>query len=149
MTRYGTITHEFVELMPKQLTEGVLYVSISYATAVHLCFCGCKSRVVTPLSPAQWSITFNGETITLSPSVGSHDLNCASHYWIRRNEVRWSRRWTPDEVTRGRARDRRDLEYQHSKSGGLATPDVNESAYAGKSLTTPWWRRIKWLRRRR
>jgi hypothetical protein len=35
------IRHEFVEFIPKERQEGVLYVSIPYATAVHNCFCGC------------------------------------------------------------------------------------------------------------
>jgi hypothetical protein len=107
--RVDSIEYEFVELMPKSLSEGVLYVSTTYATAVHLCCCGCGSRVVTPLSPAQWSVTFDGESISLSPSVGSHDLECASHYWIRKGKIRWSRRWSADEVAKGRATDQRDL----------------------------------------
>jgi uncharacterized protein DUF6527 len=107
--RVDSIEYDFVELMPKKLREGVLYISIEYATAVHLCFCGCQSRVVTPLSPAQWSVTFNGETVSLSPSVGNHDLECASHYWIRKNQVRWSRPWSGEEIAKGRAADRRAL----------------------------------------
>jgi hypothetical protein len=109
MIRVDSIEYEFVGLMPKKLCEGVLYISIEYATAVHLCLCGCASRVVTPLSPAQWSVTFDGETVSLSPSVGNHDLECASHYWIRKNQVRWSRPWSDEEIAKGRAADRRAI----------------------------------------
>lgn len=35
------IKHEFVEFIPKERQEGILYISIPYATAVHKCFCGC------------------------------------------------------------------------------------------------------------
>jgi hypothetical protein len=38
MSRPVRIKHEFVEFIPKERQEGVLYVSISYATAVHNCF---------------------------------------------------------------------------------------------------------------
>jgi hypothetical protein len=109
VNRLSSIEHEFVELMPKALREGVLYISIEYATTVHLCYCGCESRVVAPLSPAQWNITFDGETVTLSPSVGSHDLACGSHYWIRKNQIQWSKPWTFEQVAKGRAADRREV----------------------------------------
>lgn len=109
MSSVESIDYEFVKLLPTNLRDGVLYISTDYATAVHLCFCGCRSRVVTPLSPAQWSITFDGESVSLSPSVGSHDLECASHYWIRKNQIRWSAAWTAKEVAAGREADRRDL----------------------------------------
>ena len=33
--------------------EGALYVSIHHATAVHVCTCGCRCRVVTPLGPTE------------------------------------------------------------------------------------------------
>ena len=41
-----TYAFQFVEFIPKVLDEGVLYVSMTYATARHLCFCGCGMRVV-------------------------------------------------------------------------------------------------------
>jgi hypothetical protein len=107
MTRTNTIEYEVVDLMPKNITEGVLYVSIKFCVAIHLCCCGCGNRVVTPLSPAQWSVTFDGETVSLSPSVGSHELACASHYWIRKSKVRWSRPWDAEEISDGRKADRR------------------------------------------
>jgi hypothetical protein len=129
--RLDSIEYEFVELMPKSLSEGVLYVSTAYATAVHLCCCGCGNRVVTPLSPAQWSITFDGDSISLTPSVGSHDLECASHYWIRKGKIRWSRTWSADEVAKGRDADRRDLSNHFSGAGKEATNSVMADKAAG------------------
>jgi hypothetical protein len=64
---------------------------------------------VTPLSPAQWSVTFDGESVSLWPSIGNHDLSCRSHYVIRRNQVRWARSWTSHEAEAGRRADLRDL----------------------------------------
>ncbi|MFO1514338.1 MAG: DUF6527 family protein, partial [Verrucomicrobiota bacterium] len=65
------ITHEFVEYIPEVLKEQTLYVSIIYKTAVHKCFCGCKREVVTPLSPSGWKLTFDGQSVSLYPSIGS------------------------------------------------------------------------------
>jgi hypothetical protein len=35
MTRRTALAHEFVEYMPDQLKDGVLYVSIPFATVAH------------------------------------------------------------------------------------------------------------------
>jgi len=51
--------HKFVEFIPAKPEEGILYISIEYKTATHLCACGCGERVVTPLSPVDWKLTFN------------------------------------------------------------------------------------------
>lgn len=81
--------HEFVEHIPAQLEDDVLYVSIPFATAVHLCACGCRAEVVTPLAPKGWMLIFDGASVSLHPSIGSFSLPCRSHYWIRRDVVRW------------------------------------------------------------
>lgn len=101
------ITHTFVEFIPDQLDEGTLYVSIPFATAVHRCFCGCGREVVTPLSPTDWKMTFDGKTVSLDPSVGSWNIPCKSHYWIRQNKIVWAGRWTDNEITGARVQERR------------------------------------------
>ena len=100
------IKHEFVEFIPKERKEGVLYISIPYATAVHNCFCGCGLKVVTPISPVGWKLIFDGETVTLSPSVGSWDFPCRSHYFIRHDNVVWGDDMSQEEIASGRTRDR-------------------------------------------
>lgn len=85
--------HQFVEFIPDELEDGILYVSITYATVLHKCGCGCGNEVVTPLSPMDWQLTFNGETISLFPSIGNWSFPCRSHYWIRKNEVVWVKDW--------------------------------------------------------
>ena len=90
--------HRFVEFIPEEVEEGILYVSIEYATAVHKCYCGCGNQVVTPLSPAFWELTYDGESVTLFPSVGSWSFPCRSHYWIERNKVIGSYQFTDEEV---------------------------------------------------
>jgi hypothetical protein len=101
-----SIMHQFVEFIPDQLEEGVVYVSIPFTTAVHKCCCGCGREVVTPLSPTDWELRFDGKTISLDPSIGSWALPCQSHYWVRRDKVVWARRWSQKEIEKRRARDR-------------------------------------------
>ena len=48
------LRHKFVDYIPQQLDDGVLYVSIGFGTVVHRCACGCGEEVVTPLGPAEW-----------------------------------------------------------------------------------------------
>ena len=87
MTTQSILRHEFVEFVPDNLEARKLYVCIGLATVVHKCCCGCGSEVVTPLSPTDWKLTFNGETITLHPSIGNWSFKCQSHYWTRNNKV--------------------------------------------------------------
>ncbi|MEU8452809.1 DUF6527 family protein [Streptomyces globisporus] len=91
------------------MDAGGLYISIPYRTCSHLCCCGCGHEIVTPLSPAQWSLTYDGENVSLTPSIGNWSLPCQSHYWIRASRVRWSRRYTPAEIDQNQERDRRLL----------------------------------------
>lgn len=100
------LTHQFVEYVPEQLEPGVLYVSIPYATVVHKCCCGCGQEVVTPLSPTDWELTFDGKTVSLDPSIGNWNFPCQSHYWIKRNHVHWAPQWSRADIDAGRAQDR-------------------------------------------
>jgi hypothetical protein len=92
------LTHKFVENIPEVLEDDIIYVSISYETVVHKCCCGCGNEVVTPLSPAGWSLIFNGESISLKPSIGNWSFKCHSHYWIRNNKVHWSDNFSEDHI---------------------------------------------------
>ena len=100
------LAHRFVDHIPERLEPGELYISIPFATAVHLCACGCGHEVVTPLSPTDWKMTFDGESISLHPSIGNWSFPCQSHYWIRNNRVRRAPRWSAEQITAGRDRDR-------------------------------------------
>lgn len=80
---------EFVEFIPENLKPGVLYISIEYSTASHLCPCGCGQMVITPIQPTQWSLTWDGESVSLYPSIGNWGFFCKSHYWIRKNRIIW------------------------------------------------------------
>jgi hypothetical protein len=98
---------EFAEYIPSGVEPGILYVSLKYATAVHLCACGCGRKVVTPLSPVGWRLTFDG-TVSIHPSIGNWQYPCRSHYFIRSNQVVWARRLTPDQIKASQRRDDED-----------------------------------------
>jgi len=107
MTADLVLTHRFVEEIPERLNELTVYVSIPYATIVHLCPCGCGSEIVTPLGRCDWRLMFDGESISIWPSIGSWNLPCKSHYWIRRSRVRWAPKWTQRQIEASRAIQRR------------------------------------------
>ena len=106
--------HEFVDHIPDQLDEGVLYVSMRFGTIVHRCACGCGQEVVTPLGPAEWRLSYDGKSISLAPSIGNWGFRCRSHYWIKDSNVRWARGFSDDEVAlvRQKAKKRRKGYYK-------------------------------------
>ncbi|RZK40898.1 MAG: hypothetical protein EOO90_13080 [Pedobacter sp.] len=91
-----------VHFLPKQLEEGVLYVSEEFGVAGHLCACGCKNRIITPIGPTEWSFeeTYGGPS--LYPSIGNWQLPCKSHYWITNGLIDWSYEWTEKQIIEGR-----------------------------------------------
>jgi len=98
--------HAFVDTLPDLLEQGVLYISPKYATAVHLCACGCGNEVVTPFNPATgWKMTFDGKTVSLWPSIGNWRLPCESHYFIKYNRTDWAPRMSDEEIAAGRQSD--------------------------------------------
>lgn len=105
MPRLSRFEHRFVDSFPKPLEAGVLYVSMRFRTVAHLCACGCGNKVVTPLSPAGWSMRFDGESVTLAPSVGNGRIPCRSHYFIEKNQVVWSYAMTDDLTAESQERD--------------------------------------------
>src|ERR1700739_3127696 len=105
MSKVNTVTHEFVEFIPDTLEEGKLYISIAYATVAHKCCCGCGREVVTPLSPTDWELIFDGRSISLRPSLGNWEYPCRSHYWIKYNVVEWAPPWSQEEIQAGRVAD--------------------------------------------
>ena len=106
------LEHKFVEFIPDKVEEGILYISIEYCTTIHKCVCGCGNEVVTPLSPTDWRLSFNGKTVSLYPSIGNWNFDCQSHYWIKNNKIEFSDRWTKDQIDFGRENDmKKKVEY--------------------------------------
>ena len=103
------LQHKFVEFIPQNIEDNVLYISIKYCTVIHKCVCGCGNEVVTPLSPTDWRLTFNGKSITLYPSIGNWNFNCKSHYWIKNSQVEFAESWSKEKILLVREKD---LEYK-------------------------------------
>lgn len=101
------VQHRFVEFMPAVLEPGILYISIEYCTAIHLCVCGCSNKVVTPISPTSWQLSFDGKTVSLYPSIGNWNFECQSHYWINNNKIEHASKWSRKQISDGRSRDER------------------------------------------
>jgi hypothetical protein len=97
-----TIELHHVHYMPKELKPGVLYVSDEFGIAVHLCACGCGSKIRTPLGPTEWAVEETKSGPSLYPSVGNWQQACQSHYLIRRGEIIWAGKWTPEQIAAGR-----------------------------------------------
>jgi hypothetical protein len=144
MKRETTLTHEFVEYIPQDVKDGTVYVSIPFATAAHKCCCGCGKEVITPLSPTDWQLIFDGETISLEPSIGNWSFGCESHYWINRNKVKWAPRWSQREIEAGRSHDRRAKKryFEGAKANAEESPGRAESEGAGAPPKS-FWQRLK------
>lgn len=132
MSRISSIDHQFVEYLPEQILDGVLYVSTRFTMAAHRCCCGCGTEVVTPLDPSDWRLTFDGKTVSLHPSIGNWSLDCQSHYWIREGQVIWARQWSRREIEEGRARARADK--QRRFDAGKSEPPVPDGDGLGLRL---------------
>lgn len=107
--RSSTLEPRLVEYIPDELEDGVLYISERFRTCSHRCCCGCGEEVVTPLSPAEWSLTMEGSTASLWPSIGNWDYACRSHYVIHRNQVLWAKPMTAQQIAAVQRRDNVDL----------------------------------------
>lgn len=125
MNKVYAIRHRFVDHIPADLEDGVVYVAIEYGTAVHRCCCGCGEKIVTPLSPTDWRLIYDGETISIKPSIGNWGLACESHYWIVRNRIEWARKLSDEEIRKGRELDRRRKREFYSDRAPDAMNDLD------------------------
>jgi hypothetical protein len=135
------IKHQFVDAIPTDLEDGTLYISIEYSTVLHKCFCGCGNEVVTPLSPTDWKLVFDGETISLDPSIGNWSFDCKSHYWIEDSIIRWAPRMSKERIDEGRARDRlaknRYFDNKRKIREGPVTDSISDDSIDGANRSRP------------
>lgn len=134
----------FVENAPDVLEDGVIYVSIPFGVAMHNCCCGCGGEVTTRISPTGWEFSFNGEDISVWPSVGPSTFKCKSHYVIRRGKIIWHPPMSDWQIEKVRERDSK-------VRAGLAVPAYPfENPIEVKSTRLGWLPRFKawfsWLR---
>lgn len=114
---------QHVHYMPDVLQSGILYVSEEYGIAGHLCACGCGSKVMTPLGPAEWGVVDENGEPTVYPSIGNWQQPCQSHYLITRGRVIWADKWTAAQIEAGRRAEgeRRKAYYKsrHRQRSGI------------------------------
>ena len=122
-----TWTAVWVDDMPPSLKPGNLYISVKHRLTEHLCACGCGAEVSLPLGRSDWRIVYDGESITVLPSIGNWRLPCGSHYIIEKGHTRWCLAWTEKEIRASRASDRK-----------FKTADI-----ARRRRKTRWWSRIR------
>lgn len=122
---------ERVKYVPNELQPRVLYVADEFDIAVHLCACGCGTKVTTPLGPTEWRVTDANGGPTLVPSIGNWQLPCRSHYVITGGTVLRAGQWSEERIKAGRNAE------QHRR----------EAYYAARAHDRKWWVRLgKWLR---
>jgi hypothetical protein len=143
MIRWPRLEHRFVKHIPDQLDPGILYVSMEYATAAHSCCCGCGEEVVTPFTPTDWKMTFDGETLSLWPSVGNWHLRCRSHYVIDRGRVLEAGRWSDAQIAAERRRDKAAKERYFETSQQTVAPKEDQVAKRPAAEPAGWWSRIR------
>lgn len=85
---------EYHELIPEIIEEGILYISLKYGCAIHLCACGCKDKTVTAFKPEWkdgWTLTCVNDKVTLRPSIGNFagENPYHAHYYITENRIDW------------------------------------------------------------
>jgi hypothetical protein len=135
--------HLFIEAMPEKLEEGILYVSIRYATCAHNCFCGCGHEVVTPIHPTKWKLMFDGIHVSLQPSIGNWSLPCQSHYWLKNGRIAWGERLSEDEIKTVRGRDLAAQDDYYGKS--TSKPQETRAATSAETPRTLWQALSAWL----
>lgn len=130
-----------MEFVPDTIEEGVLYISFQYCTAIHKCVCGCGNEVVTPLSPTDWELTFNGKTISLYPSIGNWSFKCQSHYWIRKNQIKHAGKWESSEIRNNRKHDEnaKDIYY----GGNNISVGAKITSFISENQKVSWWDKFK------
>ncbi|MFZ1989384.1 MAG: DUF6527 family protein [Alphaproteobacteria bacterium] len=128
------------------MEEGILYISIKYATAAHKCCSGCGLDVVTPITPTDWVLSFNGESVSLNPSIGNWSFPCRSHYYIHNNQVLWAKGWSQERIDAGRASDRANKQrfFEGGQSG--AHVQSEQRTFEVGKRKSPWRFLSDWLR---
>jgi hypothetical protein len=143
--RITSLEPRFVEFVPRELEEGVLYISERFQTASHLCACGCGERVVTPLTPVDWQLKVEGKTVSLYPSIGNWNYACQSHYWIRRNAIVWAAPMSKQQIERVQRRDLADKAAYVARNNVKSKPELQTQGRSGSH--GPVMHAILWLRK--
>jgi hypothetical protein len=146
MIRYRSLEHRFVEHIPDDLQPGLLYISLEYGSVAHSCCCGCGEEIVTPLTPTDWKIVFDGETISLTPSVGNWNLPCRSHYVIRQGRAIEAGPWTEEQISAELRRNRIAKSRQYARESDNAVTGESRVGSGQADQISRWKRTLRWVR---
>jgi hypothetical protein len=93
---------------------------------------------VTPLSPTDWTLIYDGETVTLSPSIGNWSYKCRSHYFIRNSGIVWASVISQEAIEIGRVRDGNNKAKHYSqRDREVVSPDlIVEKSQDGTAIKT-------------
>lgn len=142
MMRHDRLEHTFVEHIPETVETGILYISMKYGTAAHSCCCGCGEEVVTPFTPTDWKMIFDGETVSLNHSVGNWTLDCRSHYVIKRGRVIKAGPWTDEQVAAERLRDQKAKSLHYAQQPKVSNAPGHTLDLEHKAEAKSIWQRI-------
>jgi hypothetical protein len=139
-----TLEYKFVKSIPEVIENMTLYVSMEYGTAIHKCVCGCGNEVITPFSPTDWELTYNGEAISLSPSIGNWSFKCQSHYWIVENKIIHASKWSQYEIDHNRKADKKNKKEFYSKKK-VENSQIEEEFIISNELSESFsrWKNLK------
>ncbi|MGC7405377.1 DUF6527 family protein [Pandoraea pneumonica] len=141
--------YEWVTSIPEVLQPGIVYVARAGDVAGHACACGCAREVITPLSPTDWTLTFDRRGVTLDPSIGNWAFACRSHYFIIDGAVVWASGMSAKAIAHGRQRDKRrkQIYYKNlsatppaAQASDVAPTAISLRVYVQRLIT--WWRTI-------
>ncbi|WP_394297395.1 DUF6527 family protein [Muricauda sp. MAR_2010_75] len=102
-----------------------------------MCVCGCGNKTVTPLTPTDWKLIFNGKSVSLDPSIGNWGFPCESHYWITNNKIIWATKWTKEQIIEGRKHSKKEKEKYYREN-------LTNKLHTSTKSKTPWWK-FSWL----
>ena len=121
-SRISSVLPQYVDTIPENIQPGVLYISQRFATAIHLCACGCGKEVVTPLTKGEWKLQGSSKIVSLYPSIGNWDYSCQSHYWIKQNRIIWAYKFSRKRIEAARASDNANLQKLFSPGKASIKP---------------------------
>ncbi len=128
------IRPEYVEQLPNDMQEGVLYICEAFELTAHKCCCGCGEDVYNKLGPAKWQLTKMPDgSVSLYPSIGNWKYICKSHYLINNNRVTDAGPMSAHAIDAVQRRDRRDREKHIAQ--------FNAQRAAARNVTV--WGRIR------
>lgn len=147
MFQHTKLDHKFVHYIPERLDSGIIYISMEFATAAHCCCCGCGEQVITPFTPNDWKLTFDGETVSLRPSIGNWNFRCRSHYFIRNSRILAAGPWDEGQTENVGGQNRKQTYSVETKELGVPSSIINQHP---ESENFSFWKFFKQkLRKRR